>query len=436
MAMMAAIAIHGTPAAQPAPPPPAPAATAANTAANTALARRAADAVTVINGGGDPASLFGPAFLAQVPPERMRALAAQLVQQYGRAERVTGITPRGANAGVADIATERGTLHILIAVAADPPHRIETMLVTGAELNGDPTAAVMQEIRALPGTTTVALARLDDDGPHMLDGIEPDRPMAIGSAFKLFVLAELDRQVRAGQRHWSDVVTLDSHSTPSGVLQTWPRGAPVTLQTLATLMISISDNTAADTLLRIAGRENVERMMTTIGVRSAARDRPFLSTLQAFALKAAPPAAYAAWQGADEAGRRAMLDHDYARVDPAAIPATLFDNGPVRIDTLEWFASPADLARTVDWLRRNASDTARAILAVNPGNSALRDRFAYVGYKGGSEPGVLNVTWLLRGRDGAWYAASGSWNNPAAALDEGRFLGLMARAAGLLAAGS
>jgi hypothetical protein len=48
-------------------------------------------------------------------------------------------------------------------------------------------------------------------------------------------------------------------------------------------MISVSDNTAADALLSIAGRENVEKF--------APRNRPFLSTREAFILKAVPNAA-------------------------------------------------------------------------------------------------------------------------------------------------
>ena len=53
---------------------------------------------------------------------------------------------------------------------------------------------------------------------------------------------------------------------------------------------------------------------------------------------------------------------------------------------------------------------------------------AYVGYKGGSEPGVLNLTWLVRNRAGAWHVVTGSWNNPQALVDESRLIGLLARA--------
>ena len=68
-------------------------------------------------------------------------------------------------------------------------------------------------------------------------------------------------------------------------------------------------------------------------------------------------------------------------------------------------------------------------MGISPGGPpSLRQDFAYIGFKGGSEPGVLNLTWLVRNRAGAWHAVVGTWNNPDAALDEARFVGLMQRA--------
>ena len=60
--------------------------------------------------------------------------------------------------------------------------------------------------------------------------------------------------------------------------------------------------------------------------------------------------------------------------------------------------------------------------------SAWHDKDAiYVGFKGGSEPGVINLTWLVRSRAGAWHAVTGSWNDPQAPVDEARFAALMQR---------
>src|SRR3546814_9000798 len=81
----------------------------------------------------------------------------------------------------------------------------------------------------------------------------------------------------------------------------------------------------------------------------------------------------------------------------------------------------------MDWLRRHTETVpapeARRILGLNPGIPAdAASHWAYVGYKGGSEPGVLDMTLLLHAKSGGWYALSGTWNNPDAALAEGRLI--------------
>ena len=396
--------------------------------ASPALRSRAEQVVALLRGQGDPAEMFTPAFLAQVPPAQIRTIAQQVAAQYGAVRGLDRLDAASPQSGVMHVATERATLSIQIVVEPQAPNRISGLLFTGADMRGDSLAAIVEEIRALPGQKSIAVARLGDGAPALLASLEPERPLAIGSAFKLFILAELSRQVATGQRHWSDVVALDRRSIPGGTLQAWPQGSPVTLHTLAALMISISDNSAADMLLHTLGRENVEHMMTAIGVSNAARNRPLLSTLETTALKTGPAPALNAWLQADEAGRRRMLASDYAAIDPSSVDIARFTGNPLHIE-IEWYASAADMVRVMNWFRRNADDTARAILAINAGlGPQARGELAYVGYKGGSEPGVLNLTWLVRNRAGAWQVITGSWNNPDAPLDEQRFIALMARA--------
>jgi hypothetical protein len=186
-------------------------------------------------------------------------------------------------------------------------------------------------------------------------------------------------------------------------------------------------------LLSVVGRENVERLLPALGVAAPERNRPLLSTLELFALKAMPEADFQAWTAADEAGRRRILAAQHARTGPDGIDFSGIGNAPRRIAALEWFASAADLVRTMDWLRRNGDDETRAILAISPGVPAsTAAELGYVGYKGGSEPGVLNMTFLVRNRAGLWHAVTGSWNDPAAAVDEARFGALMLRAVQLV----
>jgi beta-lactamase class A len=397
---------------------------------NPELRRQAEQVVAFLRGEAQPAALFSPSFLRQVPEAQLQSVTQQLIAQHGAARRLVRIEAESATSGTLFVEMERATLRLQMAIERTPPHQIIGLLVAGVEVAGDTPAAVAREIAALPGETSFAVARLGSGAPTLLAGHAPERALAIGSTFKLFILAELSRQVQAGQRRWSDVVRIDRRSLPSGQLQDWPEGAPVTLHTLAALMISVSDNTATDILLHLTGRENVEAMMGRMGVAAPARNRPFLGTLELFALKAAPEAEQRAFIAANEDERRRLLRTRYAGIRPPDIDPSLFGGQPLRIGELEWFASASDLARVMDWMRRHADEPAREIMAINdglPGGRAAQGA-GYVGFKGGSEPGVINLTWLVRNAAGTWHVVTGSWNNPAAPVEEARFIALLSRA--------
>ena len=77
-----------------------------------------------------------------------------------------------------------------------------------------------------------------------------------------------------------------------------------------------------------------------------------------------------------------------------------------------------DLRKVLRQIAQLKDPTARNILAVSPSIPAARRKdWAYAGYKGGSEPGVLNLTWLLQKPDGAWWVLAMSWNDPAKLVD-------------------
>ena len=115
------------------------------------------------------------------------------------------------------------------------------------------------------------------------------------------------------------------------------------------------------------------------------------------------------------------------------INVAIFAGNQLRIDSVEWFASASDFVRVMDWLRLHADDGAKAILGISPGlPQQARTALRYAGYKGGSEPGVANLTYLIQTGGGTWYAVSLGWNNPAAPVDANRLAGLAARAIQLL----
>src|SRR5690606_38014009 len=86
-------------------------------------------------------------------------------------------------------------------------------------------------IAELPGHTSVLVTRGGKDvAVH-----EPDAPLAVGSVAKLAILRAVAEAVSDGDLAWDGIVQIEAgwRSLPSGILQDWPEGAPVTVATLA-----------------------------------------------------------------------------------------------------------------------------------------------------------------------------------------------------------
>jgi hypothetical protein len=140
-----------------------------------------------------------------------------------------------------------------------------------------------------------------------------------------------------------------------------------------------------------------------------------------FVLKATGNADLAkAYLAADAAGRRALLDGRVAST-PIAVADLADWAAPRRIDTLEWFASTTDLCSAMAKLRDLGGTPGMGpvldALAVNPGLPVDTARWPYVGFKGGSEPGVLQLTWLLRRSDDRWFVLAITLDDPVDATD-------------------
>lgn len=381
---------------------------------------------------GDYDKTFAPSFLAQVPAPRLTAIFADYFSKLGRCTQAKQTTPLSAYAGRFELTFEKGyTVPATLGIDADEPRLLNSMLL-GVQIRNSATLdEIVNELKTLPGETSLLIVSLDKDGTRPIVAYNADREMAIGSAFKLYILSELVREVGARARRWADVVPLDGKmlSLPSGMLQSWPAGSPVTLHTLASLMISISDNTAADELLMTLGRKRVEAILAGTGHSKPELNVPFLSTLEMFKLKGEPTGqAATAYLALDAKGRRAFLADTIAKVKNE--DAKPFQDGkPAYVDKIEWFASATDMCRVMNWLRQQteADKTARQILAINPGSglSIPRDKWQYVGFKGGSEPGVLNMTYLLQSTEGDWYALCVGWNNKQAPLQNEKLFALL-----------
>ncbi|MEM9090855.1 MAG: serine hydrolase [Cyanobacteria bacterium P01_F01_bin.53] len=314
---------------------------------------------------------------------------------------ITGLlfeTPQLTAVSIDDLVGEfealPGSVHVLAVELVGETDQLETKQLTGQ----------------LTGQLTDQSKAID------IASLNADKPLAVGSTFKLLILQALREQIAAGEHQWDEVVPLQEawKSLPSGFLQTWPEGSQLTLESLATLMISQSDNTATDHLLNIVGRQAVEALLETdtpvenSNRNDRNRNRPFLSTREAFVLKdPANVRVLRRWRRSDE--RRSLLSA------LAALPlpdVNIFNDGPQAID-VEWFLSARELCSAMDEI----ADL--PLMSVNPGLVNPND-WEKVSFKGGSEPGVENFTTALVDANGRNFCVTATWNSEGG-IDELQF---------------
>jgi len=97
------------------------------------------------------------------------------------------------------------------------------------------------------------------------------------SVFKVFVLAQLMKMVGEGKCALTDRIPMreSDKSIGSGLIRKLDAGLNLTLKDYATLMMIISDNTAADFLWRFTGRDNiVNEVIEPLGLTKTKADLP------------------------------------------------------------------------------------------------------------------------------------------------------------------
>lgn len=408
---------------------------AQNIPVSAGLNARAQGLIALFNKQTSYESYFASNFLEAIPPAQLDSIIDNVNNQYGRAVRVLSITPDNNNGGTITLQFERAVATILLYTDNRSPFQVTGLRLQGFAIANDNYQAIINEISTLAGNANFAIHRLNaGNNIQYIAGYNDDAHLAIASVFKLYILSELADQIASGQRRWSDVARLTPKSTNNGGTQNWPEGAPLTLQSLATLMISISDNNASDALLRHIGRSNVERQVQQIGHSKIDKILPFLSTAELFTLKMrANKKLRERYIQASESEQQRLLIQNTRSLTIENYNPTEFGNGPLFIEDIEWFASPEDIARLMNKLRQSRDPIVREILSINSG-IAIGDaqKWNYLGYKGGSEPGVMSMSFIVQSQQGEWYSVSGSWNNPRSEIDQGKWVSIMTRILNIL----
>lgn len=333
---------------------------------------------------------FTPEFLKQVPAAQVEQIIVQVKTAFG--------TPTAMKISDGNGVISFKDARMPVRIGFDRQGRIE-MLWFGPPQQEN--ASLENLVRNINDTAVGdASVFVSIDGEPVVDQ-NSDRPMAVGSAFKLVVLKAYEDAIKAGELKRDQVTLLkdDHRSLPSGTLQMLPADTPVTLELLAQLMIRISDNTATDNLFHELGRAKMQAL--------SQRNTPFLDTGEFFQLIAS---------GAEEMRGRYKTGSPQERLrllsDLSAEPLPETDK----------------IGRSITWREIEWHMTAKEIctlLGDLKGAPALNGSFQplfaslnwpKIGFKGGSERGVLNLSAIGMTGDGqeicAVFTANGDGPQP------------------------
>lgn len=346
---------------------------------------------------------FTEGFQRELPVAQLRPVLVEL----GGAYRVTSLRNATATSLTAEIASDDHRWTLLLAVDPDAPQDPGIGTLFFADPLPDPATfedwdEAGDALAGLAADVGFVAAQIDSGACVPLASARADDRAPIASIVKLAVLDAAAAAVESGEASWDDPLTVTDalRSLPTGVLQDAPEGTEVTLAEAAELAGVVSDNTAADLLADLVGRDAVADARERLGMPAHADELPLLSTRELFQL---------VWD-IDDATRTAYLDADVdGRLELlAALPDTPLTLTPADLvatpdlRALGWSATPAELCDAL--VAMGARADADPVVAAAVGTNAIvrldATPWEPVVAKGGSAPGVLAFAWLVQDEDG------------------------------------
>lgn len=152
--------------------------------------------------------------------------------------------------------------------------------------------AIVEKIYPKPAEISFAVIDLTTPEPKIA-GYNMDHFIYPASIYKVFIAAEILRQIDSGERKLEDVVEIDLDNEVDTNVRFFPKsthkdcrpllksGDKVTLNYLLDLMLTRSDNTAANVLIDVADRENINNnIILPNGWNGSEVTRKFLDRLR------------------------------------------------------------------------------------------------------------------------------------------------------------
>ncbi len=274
-----------------------------------------------------------------------------------------------------------------------------------------------------------------------------DTPRATASIFKVWVLAGVADAIDKQVLFHDQVVPLDgTKQVLGGLLGNQAAGTPMTIDQLSTLMLGISDNTATDMLLSLAGRSRVEGLHASYGIANPLLMTPQLGISEQFHLFFSFPLSESqSYVNGTVAFRRNFLE---TRIIPLGAwgqgGGGGYNHESLYIDG-SWQASPMAVCRAFarHRLHPRGSDAALLVeraLGAESAQPNVREEWDRVWYKGGSLTSgvngdlVLTHAWLLEREGERPLVLVGMSNNQPGGLDQFLIQSILGRLLELAAA--
>lgn len=322
-----------------------------------------------------------------------------------------------------------GYWRVELGVTPDAPHKIDTLWFEPVWTTTTPPAsplswsALKRAFTKIAPQVSVTIAEVHDGTCDPIARVDPELVLPIASSFKLYVLGELARQVRAGEASWQELLPIDPAyiSQPNGDMRNLPVGSTYPLVYFAEQMISKSDNTATDHLIARLGREAVETAFAVMGQQDPTLNVPLMLTREWFALRMRfTDEELRHFVDASEAERRIILQQEAEPIADTLMETELWP-GQEWASDVEWFGSSADLCRALAYLQAfgEQPDMEPVLNALSLEPEIVFDPavWTYVGFKGGYETGVLSENFLLQRADGRWFTISAIIMDPVWEID-------------------
>lgn len=305
------------------------------------------------------------------------------------------------------------TAHQRLRLSLDENGLITSLLYDGRDkshIRINDINSIPQTLNQLGGISSVKVYDLTNQ--RSVYDYKSNERLALGSEFKLYVLSYLNDLILNKKISWSDQMALqdDLKSLPSGKMWQLPTGTKSSLQQYAENMISISDNTATDHLINLLGRQNIQNSM--VGFNSYLHDNsPLMMTMDLFRSRTLAEDQVNQYVQSNESDRLLILDNLKKSMSFNEVAEKLSDwSQPRYINKMEWFASTDDICKTILKIKIQ-SDQDKTIYDILSKNTPFiwteKDQnFSYAGYKGGSEEGVITMTYLLKLKNQKWICLS------------------------------